>query len=110
MRSLERHKKIIKSIDTDLQSIKHDIILIDDYESLGVRADGLEDLFELWKAIIKHLLKNIKAKPAVDKGKGLVGLNWPIRLVFSHLTEKFETDIVDGNNSIPHHPMQDQTK
>ena len=40
---LESHDKRFKSIDTDLQSIKSDVLLIDDYESLAGKAGGLEE-------------------------------------------------------------------
>ena len=45
---LESHEDRLKSIDIDLQAIKRDLLLIEDYESLAGRADGLEEaLFEL---------------------------------------------------------------
>ena len=45
---LESHDDRLKSIDTDLQAIKRDVLLIDDYESLAGKADDLEEaLFEL---------------------------------------------------------------
>ena len=70
---LESHEERLKSIDTDLQAIKHNMLLIDDYESLAGKEDGLEEaLFEL-RVAIKRLLKNIKAESAVDKVKGLSG-------------------------------------
>ena len=40
---LERHEEKLNSIDTDLQSIKHDMMLMDDHESLAGRAGGLEE-------------------------------------------------------------------
>ena len=47
------------------------MLLIDDYKSLAGKAGGLEEaLFEL-RVAIKRLLKNIKAKSAVSKEKGL---------------------------------------
>ena len=46
------HEERLKSIDTDLQGIKRDMLLIDDYESLAGRENGLEEaLFELRVAI-----------------------------------------------------------
>ena len=48
MCSLESHEERLKTIDTDLQSIKRDMLLIDDYERKAGKADGLEEaLFEL---------------------------------------------------------------
>ena len=74
---LESHEESLKSVDTDLHAIKCDMLLIDDYESLVGRADGLKEaLFDL-RVAIKHLLKNIKAKSAVDKDKGLSGVKLP---------------------------------
>ena len=55
---LEGHKDRLKSIDTNLQGIKRDMLLIDDYESLAEKAASLEEVsFELQVAI-KHLLKH----------------------------------------------------
>ena len=71
---LKRHEERLKSIDTDLQAMKRDMLLIDDYESLAGMADGLEEsLFDL-RVAIKRLMKNIKAEFAVDKHKGLSGV------------------------------------
>ena len=45
---LESHKERLQKIDTDLQGIKRDMLLIEDYASLAGRAEGLEEaLFEL---------------------------------------------------------------
>ena len=45
---LEGHEERLKSIDTDLQRIRYDMVLIDDYESLAGKAGGLEQaLFEV---------------------------------------------------------------
>ena len=77
MCSLETHEERLKTIDIDLQSIKCDMLLIDDYESLSGKADGLEEaLFEL-RVAIKRLLKNIKAESAVNKDNGLSGVKLP---------------------------------
>ena len=77
MCSLESHEERLKMIDIDLQIIKRDMLLIDDYESLAGKVDGLEEaLFEL-RVAIKRLLKNIKAESAVDKHKGLSGVKLP---------------------------------
>ena len=77
MCALEGHEERLKSIDTDLQGIKCDMLLIDDHESLVEKAGGLEEaLFELQVAI-KCLLKNTKAESAVDKEKGLGGVKLP---------------------------------
>ena len=74
---LESHEDRPNTIDADLQAIKRDMLLIDDYERQARREDGLEEaLFELWVAI-KRLLKNIKAASAVDKHKGLSRVNLP---------------------------------
>ena len=40
---LESHEDRLKTIDTDLHSIKRDMLLIDGYESLAGKADGLEE-------------------------------------------------------------------
>ena len=59
---LEGHEERLKSIDTDLQGIKCDMLLINDYGSLAGKAAGLEEAsFELQVAI-KRLLKNVKAE------------------------------------------------
>ena len=64
---LKGHEGRLKSIDTDLQAIKRDMLLIDDYESLAGKADGLEeDLFDL-RVAFKCLLKNVKIESGVDK-------------------------------------------
>ena len=64
MCSLESHEERLKTIDSDLQCIKRDLLLIDDYKSLAGRANGLEEaLFEL-RVAIKRLLKNHKAYSA----------------------------------------------
>ena len=74
---LESREERLKGIDSDLQAIKRDMLLIDDYESLAGRADGMEEaLFEL-RVAIKRLLKTIKADSAVDKVKGLSGVKLP---------------------------------
>ena len=39
---LESHEERLKSIDTDLQGIKCNMLLINNYESLAGRAGGLE--------------------------------------------------------------------
>ena len=45
------------------------MLLIDDYEGLARKVDGLEEaLFEL-RVAIKRLLKKIKTESAVDKEK-----------------------------------------
>ena len=41
--SFESHEERLKTIDSDLQAIKCDMLLIEDYESLAGRADGLEE-------------------------------------------------------------------
>ena len=42
------HEERFKSINTNLQGIKRDVLLIDDYESLAGRVAGLEQAsFEL---------------------------------------------------------------
>ena len=74
---LESHEERLKSIDTDLLGINHDMLQIDDFESVAGRTGGQEEaLFELQVAI-KRLLKNIKAVSAVDKDKGLSGVKLP---------------------------------
>ena len=74
---LESHEERLKSIDTDLQGIKLDMQLMDNYESLAGRLDGMEEAsFEL-RVAIKRLLKNIKPESAVHKDKGLSGVKLP---------------------------------
>ena len=88
---LESHEDRLKSINTDLMDIKRDVLLIDDYESLAGKADGLEvAVFEL-RVAIKCLLKTIKAESAVDKDKGRSGVKLPNISVptFPRLTYKF---------------------
>ena len=47
---LESHEDKLKSIDTDLQAIKRDMLLTDDYESLAGTANGMEQtFFELYE-------------------------------------------------------------
>ena len=75
--SLENHEERLTTIDTDLQAIKRDMLLIDNYENLAGREDGLEEtLFEL-RVAIKRLHKKIKAESAVDKDKALSGVKLP---------------------------------
>ena len=76
---LERHEERLKCNDTDLQAIKCDMLLIDDYKSLAGRAcaDGLEQALVDLRVAIKRLLKNIKAESAVDKDKGLRSVKLP---------------------------------
>ena len=74
---LEGHEERLKSIDTDLQGIKHDMLLVDDYESLAVKAAGLEEAsFEL-RVAIKCQLKIIKAESAISKEMGLSRVKLP---------------------------------
>ena len=53
MCALEGHEERIKSIDSDLQGIRLDMLLIDDYESLTGRACLEEDLFKVVGARIR---------------------------------------------------------
>ena len=64
MCSLESHEEKLKTIDTDLQAIKRNMLLIDDYESLARRADGLEEALLELRVAIKRLIKNIKTESA----------------------------------------------
>ena len=74
---LEGHEEKLKSIDADLQGIKRDLLLINDYESLAGRAAGLEEAsFEIQVAI-KCLLKNIKSESTASKGIALSGVKLP---------------------------------
>ena len=41
---LEKHKERLKSINTNLQGIERDMLLIDDYNSLAGRTASLEQL------------------------------------------------------------------
>ena len=70
-------KRDRRSIDTDLQGMKCNILLIDNYENLAGRADGLEDASFDILVTIKGLLKNIKAESVVDKDKGLRSAKLP---------------------------------
>ena len=57
---LEGHERRIKNIDVELEEIKRDRLLVEDYESLARRATDLEEvLFELQVAT-KRLLKDVK--------------------------------------------------
>ena len=59
--SLEGHEERIKSIDTDLQVIKRDMLLLGDYKSLAEKATALEEAsFEI-RVAIKRRLKNLNA-------------------------------------------------
>ena len=74
---LEEHEERLKSIDSDLQCIKHDMLLMDDYESIAGRAGGLDEaLFDL-QLSIKRRLKNIKIESTVGKEKGLSSVKLP---------------------------------
>ena len=74
---LEGHEEGLKSIDSDLQGIKRDVLLLDDYQSLAGKAASLEEaLFEL-RVAIKRLLKKIKTESAVTKEPGLGGVKLP---------------------------------
>ena len=74
---LEGSEEKLKSIDTDLQGIKRDMLLIDEYESLVRRTGGLEEaLFEL-RVAIKHLLKKIKMESTASKETGLSRVKLP---------------------------------
>ena len=74
---LEGHEETLKHIDTNLQGIKRDMLLIDDYERLAGRAAGLEEAsFELQVAI-KSLLKDIKAEFTASKETRLRGVELP---------------------------------
>ena len=54
------HEERLKSTNSDLQGIKHDMLVIYDYESLAGKAGGLEEASFKLRVTIKHLLKNIK--------------------------------------------------
>ena len=105
---LESHEERLKNINTDIQSINHDMLLIDDYESLAGRADGLEEALFKLRVAIKRLLKSIKVESAVDKDKGLSGVKLPKISV-----PMFDGKVLNwksfGNNPI-HHPLQERTK
>ena len=74
---LEGYEEKLKSINTYMQGLKRDMLLIDEYESLAGKAAGLEEAsFELQVAI-KHLLKNTKTESTVSKDKGLSGVKLP---------------------------------
>ena len=49
----------LKTISTDLQGIKCDILLINNHESLAGKAADLEEASFKQRIAIKHLLKNI---------------------------------------------------
>ena len=50
--TIEGHEERLKSFDADLEGIKRDLLLIDDYESLVAKAAGLKEAsFELRVAI-----------------------------------------------------------
>ena len=74
---LQGHEEKLKGIDADLQGIKHDILLIDDHESLAGRAVGLEEAsFDLQLAI-KHLHKTVKSNSTVSQNTGLNRIKLP---------------------------------
>ena len=74
---LEGLEENLKSIGTNLQGIKRDMLLIDNYESLAGRAGGLEEaLFEL-RVAIKRLLRNIMSQSTVSSNTGLSGVKHP---------------------------------
>ena len=58
MRLLEARGKL-NSIDSDLQGIKRDMLLINDYESLAGKSAGLEEASFKLRVVIKGLLKDI---------------------------------------------------
>ena len=69
---LDGHEERLKSIHTNLQRIKHDMPLIDDFESLAGKAAGLEETsFEI-QVSINRLLKNIKSEYTVSKRNGIL--------------------------------------
>ena len=75
--SLEGHEERVKSISDDLQGVKRDLLMIDDYESLAERAAGLEEVsFEI-RVVIKRRLKEINAKSTASKETGLSGVKLP---------------------------------
>ena len=77
--SLKGHEERVKSIDTDLQVIKRDMLLIGDYKSLADRAAtcSLEEAsFEI-RVAIKRRLKNINAKSTASKETGLSEVKLP---------------------------------
>ena len=77
MCACQKGTKKTQNIDTDIQCIICDILLMGNFKSLTRRVLlGLEDLFEI-RVAIKCLLKNIKAMSAVDKQKGLCGVKLP---------------------------------
>ena len=85
---LEGHEERLKSINADLQGIKQDLLLIDDYKSLAAKPVGLEEVsFEL-RVAIKCLLKNIKTKSTASKEKELSGVKLP-KVSVPHSMEKF---------------------
>ena len=53
------------------------MLLIDNYDSLVAKAGGLEEATFQLREAIKCLLKNIKTKSAVSKGKRLSGVKLP---------------------------------
>ena len=71
MCSLEGHEERVKSIDDDLQVMKHGMLLIGDYKSLAEKATALEEAsFEI-RVAIKRQLKNLNAESSVSKETGL---------------------------------------
>ena len=75
--SLEGHEERVKSIDPDLQVIKHDMLLIGEYKSLAERAAGLEEAsFEI-RAAIKCRLKIINAESTASEETGLSEVKLP---------------------------------
>ena len=66
---LEGHEERLKIIDLELQGIKQDTLLIDDYKSLAGRAAGLEGTLFKLRVVIKRLLKDIKIDHATVNKK-----------------------------------------
>ena len=72
--SLEGHEEVVRSLSDDVQEIKRDMLLIEDYDSLAKTAVSLERAsFEI-RVAIKRQLKEINAESCVSKETGLSGL------------------------------------
>ena len=72
---LEGHEERLTSINTNLQGIKRDMLLIVNYGNLGGRAASLKEAsFEL-RVAIKRLLRSIKAESTISRDTGLSGVS-----------------------------------
>ena len=75
--SLDGNEERVKSLSDSLQGIQHDLLLVDDYETLAARASRLEEASYEIRVAIKRRLKDIKAEATASKETGLAELKLP---------------------------------